>query len=265
METRMADDLVLSETRGAVALLTINRPAALNALDLATLAAFERAFMAAEADPALRAIVITGAGERAFVAGGDIRDLESRQGLAHYLELGEALHRVFDRVERCDKPTIAAVNGFALGGGTELLLCTDLRILAETARLGLPEINLGLFPGAGGSQRLIREIAPCRARELMFLGEQIGAEQALALGLANRVVPRAEVVPQALAMAERLAAKSPLVLKLLKRTLHEGAQMPLPQALAHEHAMIGLVLDSADAHEGCRAFVEKRPARFTGR
>lgn len=261
----MADDLVLTETRGAAALLTINRPAALNALDFSTLTAFERAFAAAEADPAVRVIVITGAGEKAFVAGGDIRDLESRQGLPHYLELGEALHRVFNRVERCDKPTIAAVNGFALGGGTELLLCTDIRILAETARLGVPEINLGLFPGAGGTQRLIRQISPCRAKEMMFTGDQISAAEAVSLGLANRAVPKAELIAETMKLAEKIAGKSPLILRLLKRTLRDGADMPLQQALSHEHAMIGLVLDSADAHEGCKAFAEKRAAQFHGR
>lgn len=261
----MADPVILSETAGAVAVLTFNRPAALNAIDAATLKAFEAAFAAAEADPAVRAIIITGAGDKAFVAGGDIGDLESRQGLSHYLEFGEELHRVFNRVEACDKPTIAAVNGFALGGGTELLLCTDMRLVADTARLGLPEINLGLFPGAGGTQRLIREIAPCRAREMMFTGSQITAQEAVELGLCNRVVPKAELMAEAMRLAERVASKSPLILKLLKRTLRQGAQMPLPQALAHEHAMIGLVLDAADAHEGCRAFLEKRPANFTGR
>jgi len=261
----MADPLILSENRGAVAVLTFNRPSALNAIDAATLRAFESAFAAAEADAAVRVILVTGAGEKAFVAGGDIRDLESRQGLQHYLEFGEELHRVFNRVEACDKPTIAAVNGFALGGGTELLLCTDIRLVAETARLGLPEINLGLFPGAGGTQRLIREIPPCRAREMMFTGDQITAQEAVALGLCNRVVPKAALMDEAMKLAERIAQKSPLVLKLLKRSLRQGAQMPLPQALAHEHAMIGLVLDSADAHEGCRAFVEKRAASFTGR
>ena len=261
----MADDLVLSEMRGAAALLTINRPATLNALDFATLTAFENAFAAAEADPAVRVIVMTGAGEKAFVAGGDIRDLESRQGLPHYLELGEALHRVFNRVERCDKPTIAAVNGFALGGGTELLLCTDIRILAETARLGVPEINLGLFPGAGGTQRLIRQISPCQAKLMMFTGDQISAAEAVTLGLANRAVPKADLMIETMKLAEKIAGKSPLILKLLKRTLRDGAEMPLPQALAHEHAMIGLVLDSADAHEGCNAFAEKRAAQFQGR
>ena len=261
----MADPLILSETVGAAAVLRINRPAALNAIDIATLRAFGAAFAAAEADAAVRVIVITGAGEKAFVAGGDIGDLARRQGLAHYQEFAEDIHNVFSRVEACDQPTIAAVNGFALGGGTELLLCTDLRLLADNARLGLPEITLGLFPGAGGTQRLIREIAPCRAREMMFTGEPVSAAEAVALGLANRVVPKAELMAETLKLAERIAAKSPLTLRLLKRTLRHGSQMALPQALAHEQAMIGLVLDSDDAHEGCRAFLEKRPAQFAGR
>jgi enoyl-CoA hydratase len=174
------------------------------------------------------------------------------------------IHRLFRRVETCDKPTIAAVNGFALGGGTELLLCTDIRLLADSAQLALPEINLGLFPGAGGSQRLLRQIPACRARELMFTGDRIDAATAVGLGLANRVVPAAQLMDEALALAARIAAKSPLTLKLLKRNLLHGADMPLPAALAHEQAVISLVLDSADAHEGCRAFLEKRPAQFRG-
>ena len=259
----MTDEAVLYEVRDGAAVLTINRPTALNALDLPTLDALEAALARAEADPQASAVVLTGAG-RAFVAGGDIADLESRQGLAHYLEFGERIHEVFRKVEGCDKPTIAAVNGWALGGGTELLLCTDLRVVARSAMLGLPEITLGLFPGAGGSQRLMRQVSPCQARELMFLGERITAAEAHRIGLVNAVVEDGEVLSAALAMAGKLAAKSPLVLKLLKRTLRDGAEMPPSAALRHEQAMIGLVLDSADAHEGCKAFLEKRPAQFTG-
>jgi len=241
---------ILSERRDAVGLLTINRPETLNALDIPTLLELEAAFAALEADATVRAIVLTGAGERAFVAGGDIADLESRRGLQHYLEFAEVIHRVFARVEGSDKPTIAAVNGWALGGGTELVLATDLRIVADSAKLGLPEINLGLFPGAGGTQRIIRQLPLCRAKEIMFTGEQISAQEALAIGLVNRVVPKAEVLTASLELAAKVAGKSPLVLRLLKRTLRHGAEMPQAAALPFEQAMIGLVLDSRDAHEG---------------
>lgn len=260
-----SEPLVLCERRGAIGLLTINRPKTLNALNVETLLTLEAALTELEGDASVRAIVLTGAGERAFVAGGDIADLDSRQGLAHYQAFAEVIHRVFRRFEVSDKPTIGAINGWALGGGTELLLTLDIRLVAQEARLGLPEITLGLFPGAGGSQRLIRQIPLCRAKELMFCGEQITADEAVALGLCNRTVPRERLLDEALALAERVAQKSPLTLKLLKRALRDGLEMPLPSALAHEQAMIGLVLDSADAHEGCRAFLEKRPAHFTGR
>src|SRR5690606_111346 len=256
---------VLCERQDAVGILTINRPKTLNALDVPTLLALEAALADLEGDPAIRAIVLTGAGDRAFVAGGDIADLNSRTGLAHYQEYAEVIHRVLRRFEACDTPTIGAINGWALGGGTELLLTLDIRLVADDARLGLPEINLGLFPGAGGSQRIIRQIPLCRAKELMFTGQPMTAAEAVQWGLCNRTVPAAQLMEQALAMAGQIAAKSPLTLKLLKRTLRDGAEMPLGAALAHEQAMIGLVLDSQDAHEGCAAFLDKRAPNFTGR
>src|SRR5690606_1670268 len=151
------------------------------------------------------------------------------------------------------------------GGGTELLLALDVRILADTAAIALTEINLGLFPGAGGTQRIIRQISPCIAKELMFTGGRISASEAVRIGLANRVVPRDQLMNEAMALAEQIAAKSPLVLKLPKRPLRDGADMPLANALAHEQAMIGLVLDTRDAHEGIGAFLEKRAATFMGR
>lgn len=260
----MSDQPILFERRGAVALLTINRPRTLNALDLETLDALEAAVDRAMADNAVRVLVFTGAGDRAFIAGGDIADLNSRQGLAHYLEFAERIHSVFLKIQSLDKPTIAAVNGWALGGGTELLLCLDIRIVAESAKLGLPEITLGLFPGAGGSQRIMRQISPCKAKELMFTGNRISAHEAEALGLVNKVVPDSELLETAMAMADSIAEKSPLVLKILKRTLEDGGEMPLRASFRYEQAMIGLTLDSSDAHEGCTAFLEKRAASFRG-
>ncbi|MQB07322.1 enoyl-CoA hydratase/isomerase family protein [Agrobacterium tumefaciens] len=248
---------------GSVATLTIDRPETLNALNTEVVAAYNVALDQIEADPSIRVVIFTGEG-RAFIAGGDIADLNSRQGLAHYQQFAEDIHRLFRRIETLDKPTVGAVNGFALGGGTELLLTLDIRLVSDKAKLGLPEINLGLFPGAGGSQRLIRQVPSCRARELMYLGDMISAEEAVRIGLANRVVGHDALMDEARTLAGRLAEKSPLVLKLLKRALVDGADMPLSAAIRHEQAVIGLVLDSRDAHEGCDAFLEKRPAHFTG-
>ena len=259
----MSEPAILSETDGATGIITINRPEILNALDLATIEAMDSALADMEADPAVRVIIFTGAG-KAFVAGGDIADLNSRHGLAHYAEFAGPIHDLFRRIEVCDKPTIGAVNGWALGGGCELMLVLDIRIVSEAARIGVPEIKLGLFPGAGGTQRLIRQIPLCRAKELMFAGDHISAEEAVAIGLANRVVPADELMPACKALADKIAAKSPLTLKLLKRTLANGADMSLPSALAHEQAMISLAMDSSDAHEGCSAFLEKRDAQFSG-
>jgi enoyl-CoA hydratase len=260
----MSDSPVLYERRAGAALLTINRPKTLNALDIPTLDALDAQVRQAVSDPEVKVLIFTGAG-RAFVAGGDIADLTSRQGLDHYLNFAERIHAVFRNIETIDKPTIAAVNGWALGGGCELLLCTDLRIVAKSSMLGLPEITLGLFPGAGGSQRLIRQISPCKARELMFLGDRITALEAERIGLVNRVVEDGEVLNAAFEVADKLAAKSSMTLKLLKRTLRDGAEMTLSASLRHEQAMIGLVLDSLDAHEGCDAFLQKRVPVFGGR
>ena len=251
------------ETEGPVAIVTFDRPEKLNALDVAVLAELDAILDRIEGDGAIRVVIFTGVG-RAFVAGGDIADLGSRGALAHYNEFAETIHRTLRRIEMLDKPTIGAINGFALGGGTELLLTFDLRLLSDKAKLGLPEINLGLFPGAGGTQRILRQVPACRAREIMYLGEMIDPEEAVRIGLANRVVPHDSLMDEARAVAARLAGKSPLILKLLKRTLIDGADMPLSAALRHEQAVIGLVLDSRDAHEGCAAFIDKRPADFRG-
>ena len=174
----MANDSILSEKRGPVGLLTINRPKTLNAIDVPTMHALDAALAAFEADDSVRAIVVTGAGERAFVAGGDIADLDSRRGLPHYEQFAEVIHRLFTRFDSCDKPTLGAINGWALGGGTELLLALDIRLVAEEAKLGLPEITLGLFPGAGGT------LAPAELERLR--AAQLEARRREALERARR-------------------------------------------------------------------------------
>jgi enoyl-CoA hydratase len=257
-------DIVLTEIRDRSAIITVNRPARLNAIDVPTLFALEHAIDACEADDNVRVIIITGAGDKAFMAGGDIAGLNSRRGLAHYVEFSDLVHRVFRRIEMSDKPTICAVNGFALGGGMELMLATDIRILADTARIGLTEIALGLFPGGGGTQRAPRQMAPCVAKEMMFTGDHIGADEAVKLGLANRVVPKADLMAESLALAARIAEKSPLVLKLMKRAINNGSDMTLAAGLAYEASLVSLVFDSEDAHEGCSAFIEKRRPVFKG-
>ncbi|MEE2983860.1 MAG: enoyl-CoA hydratase/isomerase family protein [Pseudomonadota bacterium] len=261
----MSYDNITYELQGYHAWITINRPDTLNALDVKTLGELDEAFTHAEDDDGVRVIILTGAGDRAFVAGGDVADLESRDGLAHYQEFAEMIHRLFRRIELCDKPTIAAVNGWALGGGTEIILATDIRVVAEEARLGVPEITLGLFPGAGGTQRLLRQLPPCRAREMMFTGEQITAAEALGYGLVNHMFPRKELRARVTELAAKISSKSPLSLKLLKRSMIHGGDMPMAAALQYEQAMVGLLLDSKDAHEGCRAFLEKRAPDFHGR
>ena len=204
----MRDEWVLIEKKGAAGVITINRPDVHNAWGREQLLRVEHALDQFAVDPEVRAVILTGAGEKAFIAGGDIADLESRRSIDHYNDMGEVIHRVFRRFETYDKVTIAAVNGLALGGGTEILLCMDIRILGEHVRLGLPEINLGMLPGAGGTQRLMRQIPMCKAKELMFTGEWINAQEALSLGIANRVVAKGSVMDEALAFAEKMATKS---------------------------------------------------------
>jgi enoyl-CoA hydratase len=258
-------EVILTEIRDRVAIITFNRPARLNAIDVPLLLALERAIEACEDDERVRVIVLTGAGEKAFMAGGDITGLNTRQGLAHYVEFSDLVHRVFRRLEMTDKPTISAVNGFALGGGMELMLSTDIRILADTARIGLTEIALGIFPGGGGTQRAPRQMAPCVAKELMFTGDHISAEQAMKLCLANRVVPKADLMAETMALAVRIAERSPLALKLMKRAITNGTDMTLAAGLAYESSMVSLAFDSEDAHEGLAAFIEKRKPAFKGR
>ena len=257
-------DAVLIRREGAVGVFTLNRPETLNTLDMPMMLAMEAALTKLEDDPEVRVIVVTGVDDRAFMAGGNIKDLSQRRPLTWYDEFGKTVHRVFRRFEISDKPIIAAVNGWALGGGMEFMLTTDIRLVAAEAKIGLPEIKLGLFPGGGGSQRLMRQVSPCQAKMLMFSGDFWDPQHALQLGLINQVLPRAELMPAAMKLAARIATMSPLTLKLLKHSMLHGAEMPLDGALAYERAMLGVVFDSDDAREGCQAFIDKRKPTFKG-
>ena len=260
----MSTPHVLTRKDGAVGIMTFNRPQTLNTLDLPMVLAMEQALTTLENDPEVRVLVITGCDDRSFMAGGNIADLNTRRSLAHYQDFAVVLHRVFRRFEECPKPTLAAVNGWALGGGAELLLTLDIRLMADDTQIGLPEIKLGLFPGGGGSQRLMRQIPLCQAKLLMFSGDLLSAAEAVQLGLVNRAVPRAQLMDDSLALARRIADKSPWALRLLKSSMLHGADMPLGAALHHEMATISLVFETDDAHEGCSAFLEKRKPVFKG-
>jgi enoyl-CoA hydratase len=260
----MADDNLLSERDGAVLLLTINRPAVLNALNAQTLAELDRAVDAAGRDETVRAIVITGAGDRAFVAGADINELAVQtpvRGREH-ARLGQTL---FDRLERLGKPVIAAVNGFALGGGCELAMACTIRLAADSAKFGQPEINLGLIPGYAGSQRLPRLVGRGRALELLLTGAPISAEEAWRIGLVNRVVPAASLVAEARALAQTLAAKAPVAMRYILEAVAGGLEMPFADAQDYEATLFGLVSTTDDMREGTRAFLEKRKPAFTGK
>ena len=261
----MTSELGTTETIGRIGLMRFNNPEELNTLHVPMLQAMEEALTVLERDTNVRVIVVTGVNDKAFIAGGNIKDLNARRGLQHYNEFSETVHRVFRRFEVCNKPTIAAVNGWALGGGMEFMLTIDLRLMANEAKIGLPEIKLGIFPGGGGSQRLMRQLPLCQAKLLMFTGDFLSAQEAVAMGLVNQALPRAQLLEETLKLAERIAEKSPVALKFLKNSMLHGAEMPLEAALAHEAATISLVFDSEDAHEGCSAFLEKRPPVFEGR
>jgi enoyl-CoA hydratase len=251
------------ERDAAVAVVTISRPTVLNALSAQTLDELRRTVLSIRHDAAVRAVVITGAGEKAFVAGADIGELAEQTAIAARDHAIRGQH-VFDLIETLGKPVIAAINGFALGGGCELAMACTLRLASENARLGQPEINLGLIPGYGGTQRLARLIGAGAALDLLLTGRQVTAEEALRLGLVNRVVPAAELLKDARALATQLAGKPPIALRAILDAVHKGLRMPLAEALAHEAALFGLVFSTDDMREGTRAFLEKRPPKFKG-
>lgn len=252
---------LLVETAEGVAVVTINRPEILNAMSDGLLRGLLRFFEEVANDPAVACVILTGAGEKAFVAGADIRAMQPLDALAAR-EAAQLGHAVCAAIERCPQPVIAAVNGFALGGGCELALACDLRLAAEHARFGQPEINLGIIPGFGGTQRLPRLVGKGRALEMILTGDMIDATEAWRIGLVNRVLPTAELLPEARRLAAKLAGKGRLALRLAKEAVVNGLELDLVRANRYEAELFALCFASADQKEGMQAFLEKRPARF---
>jgi len=246
---------------GRVAVLRVNRPSVRNALDLATVREMTAAVAALSADDSVGAIVLTGAGTAVFVSGADINDIRARTRDDGLAAINSTL---FAAIDKCQKVTIAAVNGLALGGGCELALACDLRIAAEHARFGQPEVALGIIPGAGATQRLPRLVGLGRAKHLILTGEAIDARTALAWGLVSAVVPGDDLEAQALALAERVLSRGPLAIRLAKLALNASARVDLDSGLLIETLAQAICFESADKQEGTAAFLEKRPPRFTG-
>jgi enoyl-CoA hydratase/carnithine racemase len=257
-------DTLLVDRDDAVARVTFNRPGVLNAMSSRTLDELHQTFTALGNDDAVRVVVITGAGEKAFVAGADINEL-ARQTPTSGRDTAIRGQQVFDLIEHLGKPTIAAINGYALGGGCELAMACTLRIAAETAKFGQPEINLGLIPGYGGTQRLARLIGAGRALELLLTGQQISAQEAYRLGLVNRVVPAADLSAEVAALAAVLASKPPVAVRYILEAVHKGLQMSTAEGLRFEATLFGLVASTEDMREGTRAFLEKRKPAFKGK
>jgi len=259
----MAYENLLVERDGLVLTITINRPKVLNALNAATLTELSAAIDAARADDAVRVVVITGAGDRAFVAGADINELAALSPVAGR-EHGRRGQAIFERIERLGKPVIAAINGFALGGGCELAMACTIRIAADTARLGQPEINLGLIPGFAGTQRLPRLVGRGRALELLLTGQPIPADEAWRIGLVNRVVPAAQLTDDVRALASALAAKPAVAVRAILEAVAAGLDMSEREAEDYEAALFGLAFSTEDMREGTRAFLDKRKPEFKG-
>jgi enoyl-CoA hydratase len=259
----MVFENLLVERDGPVAVVTINRPRVLNALNSQTLDELRRVVLDLKQDDAVRAIIVTGAGDKAFVAGADINELavlSPAAGREHAL----AGQHVFDLIENLGKPVIAAINGFALGGGCELAMACTLRLAADTAKLGQPEINLGLIPGYAGTQRLARLVGTGRALEIVLTGTPITASEAERIGLVNRVVPAAELLNEARKLAAQLAAQAPIAVRYIIAAINKGVDMGFAESSVFEATLFGLVASTADMREGTRAFLEKRKAEFKG-
>jgi enoyl-CoA hydratase len=248
---------LLLEISNRVALLTINRPKSMNSLNPQTLQDLAAMIAELQTNPKVKVIIITGAGEKAFVAGGDVAAMQPL-GPQEARAVAQQAQQLFNAIEFGPKVVIAAINGYALGGGCELAMACDLRIVAVGAKLGQPEVNLGIIPGWAGTQRLPRLVGKGKAKELMFTGDMVGAEEALRIGLVNQVVPRAELLTVTRELAGKIAGKSQSAVRLIKQAVDNGLEMDIDRAFAYEAELFGLCFATADQKEGMRAFLEKR-------
>jgi enoyl-CoA hydratase/carnithine racemase len=255
---------VLYETKGPIAYVTVNRPEVLNALDTETWGDLERAFEEALEDPGVRGVILTGAGEKAFIAGADISELAEVTAVEAQKSsrFGQS---VLDLIENLGKPVIAAVNGFALGGGCETAMACTIRVASEKAKFGQPEVTLGLLPGGGGTQRLPRLVGKGRALQLILSGEIISAQEAYRIGLVNEVVPPAELIPRAEAILHRILANAPIAIRLSLEAVNKGVETSQDEGLALEASFFGLCAGTDDKKEGTSAFLAKRAPQFKGR
>jgi len=249
------------ERREAVTILTVHRPEVLNALNRETLGEIEDCATRFREDASQGALVVTGAGEKSFISGADINELAvlDPRGAEDISRFGQ---RVLDLLDTATKPVIAAVNGYAFGGGCELALACHMRLASENAVIGLPEVSLGIIPGYGGTQRLPRLVGRGRALELILTGRRVKAEEAERIGLVNRVVPREKLLDEAIALARAILKNGPLAVEAVLESVHRGASLPLADALRFESGFFGILAASEDMHEGLNAFLEKRPAQF---
>ncbi len=258
----MADQVVVIDIAGRIATITINRPDKLNALNAQVRQDFVDALEDLGRDDTVRVVIVTGAGDKAFVAGADIKEFAGRGGYEQFrVTKGFG---IFEAPERCPKPVLAAVNGFALGGGCELALACDIRIASDRAKLGQPEINLGILPGGGGTQRLPRLVGLGTAYKLLYTGELIGADEALRIGLVDEVVPHDALMPRVRELADQIAEKSPAALQFIKEAVRASVRMPLDEGVRLETTLFGLAFSTRDKEEGVQAFLEKRKADFKG-
>jgi enoyl-CoA hydratase len=260
----MDQEYVRCQIEEGIAVVTIENQAALNALNASVLTQLDQTMDALAKNPEVKGVIITGAGEKSFVAGADISEFIQVTGdtAVEFMSRGQ---RIFNKIEAFDRPVIAAVNGFALGGGNEIALCCDIRIAAENAVFGQPEVNLGIIPGYGGTQRLPRLIGPGKAKEIIFADERINAQEAWRVGLVERVVPKGQAVEESKKLLKKIMNKGPVAIKMAKKAINEGLKMSLREGLDLEAQCNAACFGSEDKDEGAKAFLEKRPAKFKGK